>query len=712
MTAPWEWDLASFDHWAMWHYERRTNDGRPTKVPLIAVPPPRLLRASSTNPDTWRSLGLARHYAAQHDASVQGTGFMLSRGDPFVALDLDGCVENYSVHPEALQLVKELGTYAELSPSRTGLRLFGEGVWNGTGSKFEAMPWGDKAEVYDHARFMTVTGRHVPGTPLRIQPIDGEFVRTRLLAVGNPAQSGKRLGTRSKRAVQRGRRRDPRTIQPGERHPELMSLVAGLYAIGYTRSDIEQRAAEFNKLIPEPLPKERWSEVGKMVDWLERKSLKHEHGFWNATPILQRIREHAQANRAAPLAVLGAVLARVCATTSHRIVLPGLGHGDVLGSLNSFVALVGEPGSGKDAALGESRKAIELGDDEFVQRVGSGEGFAHVYKRRAKKDEKQADSHGEVWLRRAALFQESEVESLVIMSGRKGSTAMPELRTIWSGGSLGHAFVDEKKRLYLPSNSYRAALVVGVQPAKASPILADADAGTPQRFLWLLCADRLAPEEHGESPGTLLPPLAFTDVGESGDPIVMDVCEAARREMDEGMLERLRGRHVGSDLDGHWLLCKLKTAALLAILHGEYAVTEAWWRLADWVMQRSNEGRAVCALASQVARNRVTERRSADQAKIAVQTDQAVAEARRQRCRDGVMRKVGNELVKRGAIRESLATDLRVYMDDVLDELVRAQTLEKRAIRSSTQRTDAYRRRSESGKPGKPGKSDAESRVS
>src|SRR4051812_11510905 len=117
---PWEWDLGEFDHWAMWHYEQRSGTGQPakaTKVPLIAHPPPHLVRASSTNPDTWRGMHLTRDYASQHNGRMHGVGFMLDGSDPFFVIDLDGCVDGFTVHPEALKLVNELSTYTELSPS-------------------------------------------------------------------------------------------------------------------------------------------------------------------------------------------------------------------------------------------------------------------------------------------------------------------------------------------------------------------------------------------------------------------------------------------------------------------------------------------------------------------------------------------------------------------------------------------------------------------
>ena len=120
-VAPWE--LRQHDQWADWRSEL-TNTGRRTKVPYIAAPI--LMRASSTDPDTWRSEGMARRYAVRN--RMNGVGFMLSKHDPFIGFDFDGCVDEIGVvHPAALVIVKDIGSYVEYSPSLECPRLSGHG---------------------------------------------------------------------------------------------------------------------------------------------------------------------------------------------------------------------------------------------------------------------------------------------------------------------------------------------------------------------------------------------------------------------------------------------------------------------------------------------------------------------------------------------------------------------------------------------------------
>ena len=56
------------------------------------------------------------------------------------------------IEPWANQVIEEFDTYTEVSPSGDGIHIFGKGRVPG-----ERRKKGDK-EVYDHARYMTITG--------------------------------------------------------------------------------------------------------------------------------------------------------------------------------------------------------------------------------------------------------------------------------------------------------------------------------------------------------------------------------------------------------------------------------------------------------------------------------------------------------------------------------------------------------------------------
>ncbi len=144
--------------WVCWRSEIR--DGKPTKIPYS---PMAGARARSDDPRIWGTYPQAREAAEKegHD----GIDFVFTASDPFCGVDLDGCVdpETGEVQPWAAEIVDELDSYAELSPSGTGLHIL---------VRAELPPGGrrkGRVEMYDRGRFFTVTGHHLPGSPTRIE---------------------------------------------------------------------------------------------------------------------------------------------------------------------------------------------------------------------------------------------------------------------------------------------------------------------------------------------------------------------------------------------------------------------------------------------------------------------------------------------------------------------------------------------------------------
>lgn len=125
------------------------------KVPRCAFGGP----ASSTDPSTWCDFDTARD-AADHGA-VDGVGFVFD-GTGIVGIDLDDCLHDGVLKDWAADIVAQCaGTYIEVSPSGHGLHIFGRGTV-GTGRRM------GQVEVYDRARYFTVTGRRWPGSSLRL----------------------------------------------------------------------------------------------------------------------------------------------------------------------------------------------------------------------------------------------------------------------------------------------------------------------------------------------------------------------------------------------------------------------------------------------------------------------------------------------------------------------------------------------------------------
>jgi primase-polymerase (primpol)-like protein len=146
------------DQWVCWREEER--DGKPTKVP---VRPETGDFASTTDPDTWTSF--ERAVEAVEDEDVDGVGFVFSAEDPIVGVDLDECRVPETGNPgsTAQTIIERLDSYTEVSPSGTGYHVLVEGdLPDGRNRR-------GSIELYDSARFFTVTGEHVSGTPDRIE---------------------------------------------------------------------------------------------------------------------------------------------------------------------------------------------------------------------------------------------------------------------------------------------------------------------------------------------------------------------------------------------------------------------------------------------------------------------------------------------------------------------------------------------------------------
>jgi putative DNA primase/helicase len=165
-------ELRRQHRWVCWRHE--TRDGKPTKVPYQ---PYHDARASATKFNTWTTFEIA----CRHVKKYEGLGFMFVSKDGFVGIDLDHCVENGDLLPWAKEIVTDLDSYTEYSPSGTGVHIFVKGT----------LPEGrrrrkDGVEMYSEGRYFTVTGNRVPGTPDTIAERTEELARLYTHLFGTP----------------------------------------------------------------------------------------------------------------------------------------------------------------------------------------------------------------------------------------------------------------------------------------------------------------------------------------------------------------------------------------------------------------------------------------------------------------------------------------------------------------------------------------------
>lgn len=381
--------------------------------------------------------------------------------------------------------------------------------------------------------------------------------------------------------------------------------------------------------------------------------------FWAARPALQHVLTLARARGVGPWATLGAALARAVATIPPEIMLPGIVGSRM--SLNLFVALIGPSGGGKGAAEATALDGFSLPYVEVVP-LGSGEGVNRTFRPvGTKPDEPNPVT--------AAIFSAPEIDTVAAVASRQGSTLSAELRKMYSGEQLGFANASKDTRSIVAAGSYRACLIIGVQPLRAHTLLGASDGGLPQRFVWLPTSDPDAPDEPPPDPGKwkISRPSWLRAVGSAVDLIVP---EAASKTIRAHRLAVLREDPHVDPLDGHALLTRLKVAASLMALDGRTVVSTEDWSLAGYVMDVSNYTRERCqrALAEQS--------RSANTARAlaAADREEVISDRRHQRCKESVLRWVAKlpdgGTISRQQLTRSIKSDIRDCFDAAIGELI------------------------------------------
>lgn len=156
--------LRTRHQWVLWRYDR-TKDGW-GKVPYRADGRG---KARSNDPATWGTFDAAlARYAA--DRSWAGLGYVFAADDPFCGVDLDDCVFRGEVSAPAWALLARLCSYAEVSPSGTGVKAVFEAARPEGRCSFAVLKPGlPRVEVYDQGRYFALTGRRVPLTPAGVR---------------------------------------------------------------------------------------------------------------------------------------------------------------------------------------------------------------------------------------------------------------------------------------------------------------------------------------------------------------------------------------------------------------------------------------------------------------------------------------------------------------------------------------------------------------
>ncbi|HEK9878453.1 TPA: hypothetical protein SVO39_001921, partial [Streptococcus equi subsp. equi] len=153
--------------WCLYKIIQR--DGKNTKLPLMPNKEP----AKSNDKATWNSYEDCI-MALKHNVG-EGLGFFL--GDGYIGIDIDKVSDdimeyntNHHVSSMTADFLREVSTYAEISPSKTGLHFIGKGEVPGERKRYKNL------EIYDKDRFFTVTGNVIKDRDRsKIESIDSEL---------------------------------------------------------------------------------------------------------------------------------------------------------------------------------------------------------------------------------------------------------------------------------------------------------------------------------------------------------------------------------------------------------------------------------------------------------------------------------------------------------------------------------------------------------
>jgi putative DNA primase/helicase len=144
-------ELKARSQWVAWDYATFPGDKKPRKLPIS---PSSGRPAKTTDPSTW---GTFEDALARHDEDgLSGLGFVFTAGDEYCGIDLDNVVlatDPPHIKSEAAEIVNQIDSYTELSPSGTGVHIIAKGRLSGRGRKRGGI------EIYDRERYFTMTGK-------------------------------------------------------------------------------------------------------------------------------------------------------------------------------------------------------------------------------------------------------------------------------------------------------------------------------------------------------------------------------------------------------------------------------------------------------------------------------------------------------------------------------------------------------------------------
>lgn len=476
---------------------------------------------------------------------------------------------------------------------------------------------------------------------------------------------------------------EPRAHHDIARRATLALIRLSEQGFGGVGSALDKLESAYIGLVEKRSPEQARRDFRRLVDGARQivaatpsvsvGTFEGETDFWERRESLRVIWQMATARVECPWSVLGAVLCHALADVGPTVVLPAIVGS--CASLNFFCALYGPSGAGKSVSTDIAGELWPSRDPDIASPLGSGEGLAarYVTPRQASRTEVDPeDAEPMVWHRRRSLFTVDEIGELAALGSRSGATLLPKLRTAWSGGELGNQNADPARNRRTGKHTYRATMIVGVQPATAAVLLDDHGTGTPQRFLWMP-TDQFDDVPDIAEPRPLAVDLPRTVTRDTGARYVFPVPGEVAAEVRENHIRLKRGQ--GDTYDGHAMLARLKVAAALAVIDGRDGMTREDWVLSADVMAVSDATRAA-ALEYGASARQAAARSAGRLAAISAGAQAETAEAlTAERYRSQILDWLGNGPMRRREIEKKRRGQYRAVLRQVLDDLLERQVL-------------------------------------
>ncbi len=112
-------ELKNAPQWILWRSEER--NGKKTKVPYQIDGS----MAQSSNKRTWSTFATIMKFFNEQE--YDGIGFMFSKDDPFIGIDIDHCVNDGVLSTFAQEIIQTISSYTEYSPSGEGVHIIAKG---------------------------------------------------------------------------------------------------------------------------------------------------------------------------------------------------------------------------------------------------------------------------------------------------------------------------------------------------------------------------------------------------------------------------------------------------------------------------------------------------------------------------------------------------------------------------------------------------------